>query len=134
MDYECSLSGELDAKNEDYLVTVKVPVTSLCPCSKEISDYGAHNQRGYLTIEIRTTTSDNGTPKTIWIEDIIEIAESSASCPIYPLLKRPDERHITMQAYDNPVFVTMKGCALLGAMRRGTGAAPSGVPPVLLLE
>ena len=105
MDYECSLSGELDAKSEDYLLSVKVPVTSLCPCSKVISDYGAHNQRGYVTINIRTTTEDNGAPKTIWIEDIIEIAESSASCPIYPLLKRPDERHITMQAYDKPVFV-----------------------------
>lgn len=105
MDYECSFTGEIDVENENHLLCVKVPVTSLCPCSKEISDYGAHNQRGYLTVNIRTTIADNGAPKTIWIEDVIEIAEKSGSCPIYPLLKRPDERHITMQAYDNPVFV-----------------------------
>ena len=84
---------------------VRVPVTSLCPCSKEISDYGAHNQRGYITIEVRTRPDDDGEPELVWIEELIEIAEQSASAPVYPLLKRPDERHVTMQAYDNPVFV-----------------------------
>ena len=105
MDYECWLSGEINGTDEDYVLTVKVPVTSLCPCSKEISDYGAHNQRGYLTIEVRSTLNSNGAPMTIWIDDLVEIAENSASCPIYPLLKRPDERYVTMQAYNNHVFV-----------------------------
>ena len=105
MDYECALAGEIDGTNEDYILTVKVPVTSLCPCSKEISDYGAHNQRGYLTIDVRSTLNSNGAPMTIWIDDLVEVAENAASCPIYPLLKRPDERYITMKAFDNPVFV-----------------------------
>ncbi len=82
MDYECWLSGEINGTAEDYVLTVKVPVTSLCPCSKEISDYGAHNQRGYLTIEVRSTLNNNGAPMTIWIDDLVEIAESSSSCPI----------------------------------------------------
>ena len=81
-------------------LSVVVPATSLCPCSKEISDYGAHNQRSNVTIEVRTREGDH-----VHIEDLIEIAESSASAPVYPLLKRIDERYVTMQAYDNPMFV-----------------------------
>src|SRR5262249_41730861 len=81
------------------------PVASVCPCSKAISDYGAHNQRGYLTIEIRTVRSDDGSPELVWIEELIDLAEQSASAPVYPLVKRVDERRLTMQAYDNPVFV-----------------------------
>lgn len=81
-----------------------MPVTSLCPCSKAISDYGAHNQRGVITIEVRSARQD-GEAALIWIEELIDIAERSASAPVYPLLKRADERHVTMQAYDNPVFV-----------------------------
>jgi len=73
-------------------------VTSLCPCSKAISDYGAHNQRGYLHIQTR---SDD----IVWIEDLVEVAETSGSAPVYALLKREDERYVTMQAYDSPVFV-----------------------------
>jgi len=82
----------------DLLQGVEVPVTSLCPCSKAVSDYGAHNQRGYITIDARTN-------EPVWLEDLIEVAESSGSAPVYSLLKRADERHVTMQAYDNPVFV-----------------------------
>ena len=82
-----------------------MPVTSLCPCSKAISDYGAHNQRGLVTIQVRSIHDGDGSPRLIWIEELIEIAEQSASAPVYPLLKRADERHVTMQAYDNPVFV-----------------------------
>jgi GTP cyclohydrolase IB len=81
-----------------------VPVKTLCPCSKEISDYGAHNQRGHVTIEVKPKMSKKGWA-WIWIEELAEIAEKSASAPVYALLKRPDERHVTMQAYDNPVFV-----------------------------
>jgi GTP cyclohydrolase I len=105
MDYECSFSGELNGKRDDFVLGVRVPVTSLCPCSKEISDYGAHNQRGYLTIEVRCHQEENGTAGIMWIEDLIEIAETSASAPVYALIKRVDERHVTMQAYNNPVFV-----------------------------
>jgi GTP cyclohydrolase I len=80
-------------------------VASVCPCSKAISDYGAHNQRGYLTIEIRTVRCADDSPELIWIEELIDLAEQSASAPVYPLVKRVDERRLTMQAYDNPVFV-----------------------------
>lgn len=105
MDYECSFIGESNGTKDDFILRVRVPVTSLCPCSKEISDYGAHNQRGYITIEIRSQIKENGESEIVWIEELIEIAERSASSPVYPLIKRPDERFVTMQAYDNPVFV-----------------------------
>lgn len=105
MDYQCRFSGEANGGKEDFVLTVCVPVTSLCPCSKAISDYGAHNQRGQVTIEIRTRKTDDGLPALVWIEELIETAETSASAPVYPLLKRQDERHVTMQAFDNPVFV-----------------------------
>lgn len=105
MDYECSLIGELNGEQDDFVLRVRVPVASLCPCSKEISDYGAHNQRGYVTIDLRTVDSIDGIPSMFWIEDLVKVAEGSASAPVYPVLKRPDERYVTMQAYDNPVFV-----------------------------
>lgn len=105
MDYECFFQAETNGHMNDFIVGVKVPVKSLCPCSKAISDYGAHNQRGIVTIQVRPTTDSNGVPELIWIEELIEIAEKSASAPVYPLLKREDERFVTMQAYDNPVFV-----------------------------
>src|SRR4051812_28399613 len=105
MDYECTFTGEVNGGAMDFALNVKVPVTSLCPCSKAISDYGAHNQRGLIDIDVRSLCSADGEPELIWIEELVEIAERSASAPIYPLLKRPDERHVTMQAFDNPVFV-----------------------------
>jgi GTP cyclohydrolase I len=87
------------------MLRVKVPVTSLCPCSKAVSDYGAHNQRGIITIDVRANRTADGAPAIIWIEELVELAERSGSAPVYPLLKRADERFVTMQAYDNPVFV-----------------------------
>jgi GTP cyclohydrolase IB len=105
MDYHCAFTGESDGRVDDFVLSVEVPVTSLCPCSKEISDYGAHNQRGYITVEVRSTRTPAGEPELIWIEEIIEMAERAASSPVYPLLKRPDERHVTMQAFDKPAFV-----------------------------
>jgi GTP cyclohydrolase IB len=75
-----------------------VPVTTLCPCSKAISKYGAHNQRGQVTLSVRF----NG---LVWIEELIQIVESSASSELYSLLKRPDEKAVTERAYDHPVFV-----------------------------
>ena len=79
-------------------VKVIVPVTSLCPCSKNISDYGAHNQRSHVTLTVKTDSF-------IWIEDLIDLVEDEASCQIYGLLKRPDEKYVTEHAYDNPKFV-----------------------------
>jgi GTP cyclohydrolase I len=105
MDYQCRFIGEANCNSDDFMLSVRVPVTSLCPCSKAISDYGAHNQRGHVTIEVRSARSADGQPELIWIEELVEIAERSASSPVYPLLKRSDERHVTMKAYENPVFV-----------------------------
>jgi GTP cyclohydrolase I len=105
MDYECAFIGESNGKYDDFVLRVRTPVTSLCPCSKDISEYGAHNQRGYITIDVRSQRKDNGETEIIWIEELIEIAEKSASSPVYALIKRKDERFVTMQAYDNPRFV-----------------------------
>ena len=96
--------GETRGHKKDFALRVETPVKTLCPCSKEISDYGAHNQRGHVTIEVRTRRTKEGWDM-VWIEDLVEVAEKSASAPIYALLKRSDERFVTMQAYDNPVFV-----------------------------
>ncbi len=105
MDYRCTFVGETGEAGDDFLMKVKVPVSTLCPCSKVISDYGAHNQRGYVTMSVRPRKGADGGWQMVWIEELIDVAERSASAPIYPLLKRVDERHVTMQAYDNPVFV-----------------------------
>ncbi len=109
MDVACAFIGEVDEQSRSFTLEVKVPVTSLCPCSKA-SDYGAHNQRGTITLAVRTRpittpTDDSGDFELVWIEELVAIAEASASAPVYPLLKRADERHVTMLAYDNPVFV-----------------------------
>ncbi|MGH8290487.1 MAG: GTP cyclohydrolase FolE2 [Steroidobacteraceae bacterium] len=98
MDYRASLIGESRGGQTVMWVKVIVPVTSLCPCSKGISDYGAHNQRSHVTISARLR-------KHIWIEELVEIAESEASCELYGILKRPDEKYVTERAYDNPKFV-----------------------------
>ncbi|MEO0974512.1 MAG: GTP cyclohydrolase FolE2 [Pseudomonadota bacterium] len=98
MDYEASLIGEINDGVVCTKVKVVVPVTSLCPCSKGISDYGAHNQRSHITI----TARHDG---FVWIEELIEIAEREASCELFGILKRPDEKYVTERAYDNPKFV-----------------------------
>lgn len=105
MEYECSFVGESNGNGDDFIFSVKVPVTSLCPCSKEISERGAHNQRGYVTIEVRSCKNEQGKPEIIWIEELIDVAESSASSPVYALLKRIDEKAVTEMAYDKPAFV-----------------------------
>jgi GTP cyclohydrolase I len=105
MDYECAFTGEMNGVASDFVLGVRIPVTSLCPCSKAISEYGAHNQRGYVTIEVRSRPGEGTTPELVWIEELVGYAESSASAPLYSLLKREDERHVTMQAYDKPAFV-----------------------------
>ena len=98
MDYDVTLIGEMVDGQPDLAVKVVVPVTSLCPCSKKISDRGAHNQRSHVTVQVRT----NG---FVWIEEIIDLVEKQASCELYGLLKRPDEKFVTERAYDNPKFV-----------------------------
>lgn len=105
LDYACRWEARRTRGDDQLHVEVCVPVTSLCPCSKAISDYGAHNQRGHVTIDIEPMSDAEGRPLAVPFEDLIEVAESAASCPVYPVLKRSDERHVTMQAYDNPVFV-----------------------------
>lgn len=104
MDYQCHLAGETDSTGSRLTLGVGVPVTSVCPCSKAISDYGAHNQRATITIHVHPRDED-GLPAGIWAEELIEAAEAAASAPVFPLLKRPDERHVTMSAHDHPVFV-----------------------------
>jgi len=105
VDYECKFKGESTGDGFDFVLGVRVPVTSLCPCSKEISDYGAHNQRGELEIEVRTCIDDDEALQFVWIEELVDLAEGCASSPVYSLLKREDERHVTMKAFENPVFV-----------------------------
>ncbi len=98
MDYQVTFSGEIRNGKDMMTIKVVVPVTSLCPCSKEISQYGAHNQRSHVTVAVRTNTF-------VWIEDLIDLIENQASCELYGLLKRPDEKYVTEHAYDNPKFV-----------------------------
>jgi len=98
MDYRASLIGERHQGRDELWLKVVVAVTSLCPCSKKISDYGAHNQRSHITIKARIR-------EHMWIEELIDIAEEEASCELYGILKRPDEKHVTEHAYDNPKFV-----------------------------
>jgi len=98
MNYEAALIGERKSGKTQMWIRVIVPVTSLCPCSKKISSYGAHNQRSHVTLTVRLRNH-------IWIEELIEIAESEASCELYGILKRVDEKYVTERAYDNPKFV-----------------------------
>jgi GTP cyclohydrolase IB len=98
MDYEVTLIGEIHGAQAQQYIRVVVPVTSLCPCSKKISERGAHNQRSHVTITARTNCF-------VWIEDLIEVAEQEASCELFGILKRPDEKYVTERAYDNPKFV-----------------------------
>jgi GTP cyclohydrolase I len=98
IDYVAKFHAVRDKNKKDFILTVTVPVTTLCPCSKNIAKYGAHNQRGEVTVSVRFKD-------TVWIEDLIEIVESSASSELYTLLKREDEKFVTERAYENPVFV-----------------------------
>ena len=98
MDYDVTFLGEINKGAHQLNIKVVVPVTSLCPCSKKISDYGAHNQRSHVTITAKIKDF-------VWVEEIIELVEQEASCELFGLLKRPDEKHVTERAYDNPKFV-----------------------------
>ncbi len=98
MDYEVTFIGEIKDGKSSITLKVLVPVTSLCPCSKKISEYGAHNQRSHVTITARINAF-------LWVEDLISLVEEQASCQLYGLLKRTDEKFVTEYAYDNPKFV-----------------------------
>ena len=99
MDYTCTISGSSDHKKiTDIVLEVAVPITSVCPCSKEISEHGAHNQRGEVLVKTRFE-------KFIWIEEIVELVEQTSSCDIFSVLKREDEKFVTEKAYENPKFV-----------------------------
>ena len=98
MDYEVTFIGEIKGGKQSFAMKVLVPVTSLCPCSKKISEYGAHNQRSHVTVTARTNDF-------VWIEEVVDLVEKQASSELYGLLKRPDEKFVTERAYDNPKFV-----------------------------
>jgi GTP cyclohydrolase I len=98
MDYEVSFIGGIEKGRQTFTLKVLVPVTSLCPCSKKISERGAHNQRSHVTVTALLNDF-------VWIEDIVDLVEKEASCELYGLLKRPDEKFVTERAYDNPKFV-----------------------------
>jgi len=98
MDYGARFDATANGKEIDFLLEVRAHVTTLCPCSKAISKQGAHNQRGEVTVQLRNSG-------TVWIEDVIELIESSSSSELYSLLKRPDEKYVTERAFENPVFV-----------------------------
>lgn len=100
MDYQVTLYGTINKGAAEVMMEVLVPVTSLCPCSKSISKYGAHNQRSHITIKARAVKG-----RTLHIEDLIDLAEQKASCELYAILKREDEKVVTERAYDNPAFV-----------------------------
>lgn len=100
LDYEVTMRAEADNGRISVRLAVQVPVTSLCPCSKKISDYGAHNQRSHIVIAVDVTPG-----QAVSLEELVRIAESSASCELWGLLKRPDEKYVTERAYENPKFV-----------------------------
>ena len=97
MEYKCTFKGSLN-KGSDLVIMINVPITTLCPCSKEISDFGAHNQRGEVRLQVRFK-------KFVWIEDLIKLVEKAASSDVYSVLKREDEKYVTEAAYNNPMFV-----------------------------
>jgi len=98
MDYEITFISEINEGRQCFAMKVLVPVTSLCPCSKKISERGAHNQRSHVTVTAHTSDF-------VWIEEIVDLVEKQASSELYGLLKRPDEKYVTERAYDNPKFV-----------------------------
>jgi len=100
MSYDSSFHGRITNGNYKFILGVVVPVTTLCPCSKEISEHGAHNQRAYIKVKVSYDENEH-----VWIEDLIDLVENCASCPVYPLLKREDEKFVTEKAWENPKFV-----------------------------
>ncbi len=113
--YDCSLEGHLVRDKEDRTLTARVAITSLCPCSREISDYGAHNQRGVIEATVNVDPPNAAEPFDF--SDLIGATREAGSAPIYSLLKRTDERYVTMQAYENPAFVEDIARAVVAALQ-----------------
>lgn len=111
MEYACSYEASLDKNGYDVTIEVQVPVQILCPCSKEISKHGAHNQRCLVTARVRMND-------LVWIEEIVEMVEGCASVPLFPVLKREDERYVTERAYENPRFVEDMAREVAGVLDR----------------
>jgi GTP cyclohydrolase IB len=119
LDVDCLFSARLEENHAvEFTLGVSVPFTSLCPCSKEISAYGAHNQRGIMRVQVKHEAGH-----FIWLEDLVSLLEAQASCPIFPLLKREDEKYVTEQAYENPKFVEDILRDLVLALRQEPGIA-----------
>jgi GTP cyclohydrolase I len=113
MDYDVTFAGEVRNGRQGFSMKVVVPVTSLCPCSKKISERGAHNQRSHVTVTARTNDF-------VWIEEIVDIVEKQGSSELYGLLKRPDEKYVTERAYDNPKCATWRRCSTSTSASRPT--------------
>ncbi len=122
--YDCMIEGKRADGATSCTLLARVPITSLCPCSREISDYGAHNQRGAIEA---TVSIDLTSTRLLDLIDVIEIAEEAGSAPIYSLLKRTDERYVTMQAYENPAFVEDIARAVAAALRGDNSVAAGSV-------
>ena len=119
LDDDCLLDGKLTQDGQlEFVLGIEAPFTSLCPCSREISEYGAHNQRGAMRVRIRYVPG-----RFIWIEDLVDLMERQGSSPVYPLLKREDEKFVTESAYDNPKFIEDVLRDLVLALRSLDGAA-----------
>ena len=99
--FDCEFRGRLDDHGFEFVLGVKVPVTTLCPCSKEISQFGAHNQRSTVAVQV----SYDHNISLVWIENLVELIAAEGSCPVFPILKRPDEKWVTETAFENPKFV-----------------------------
>ncbi|MCL6628836.1 MAG: GTP cyclohydrolase, FolE2/MptA family, partial [Armatimonadetes bacterium] len=108
--YRSTFSGSLDEQGFDFCLGVDVPVTTVCPCSKEISDIGAHGQRAIISARVRFAHG-----KFVWIEELVRTLEKQGSCEIYPLLKREDEKYVTEHAFRNPKFVedVVRDCVIV---------------------
>jgi len=127
MDYSCKFIGQIYREKINFVVEVNVPITTVCPCSKEMSLFdkerglgmGAHNQRGVITLQVITEPPSPG----VWIEDLILLCESSGSAPLYSLLKRPDEKYVTEEAYNNPKFVEDVAREVAGRVHKIPGAS-----------
>lgn len=118
LDYECCFRAKWENQAYDFLLGVEVPIITLCPCSKEISDRGAHSQRAMLRVRLRSRRGE-----IVWLEDLIPLLEAQGSASIYPILKREDEKLVTEQAYDNPKFVEDVVRDSVLALREVPGAA-----------
>lgn len=127
LDVDCAFEVVDTEGAVEHWLEVTTPITTVCPCSRDISDYGAHNQRGHVTCRVLCDVDEAGMPALVWIEDIVEIAEVSGSAPVHPVIRRSDERHVTMAAYRNPKFVEDVARDVLLGLRSALGVGQARV-------